>query len=196
VPQSVDSVFAFVKLHPPLGFHYIGGGGVYQSLDFANGSIGPRQRLLTVDLAPLAGRTVVRVEAGVAWIYPRSPQEVVPAGVREIDIHDRTLKRRIVDPAKVDRIVRWFDALNVLQPGLIVHCPLISSQRATLVFRSASGARLATAIVRPRPATVCNPIAFSIRGHRQRPLIDGASGRHPFLVRVWRLLGLPRLVSR
>ena len=195
VPQSLASVLAFVKLHPPAGFHYYGGGGMYQSLDFDNGAAGTKQRLLTVDVAPLAGRTVVRVEAGVAWIYPRSPREVVPAAVREIDIHDGASRRRVVSAAKVGRIVRWFEALDVVQPGPVVECPLLLASRATFVFRSASGARLATAIVPSRPANLCDAIQFSIRGRRQKPLVDGAAGRDAFINRVQRLLGL-RLPNR
>jgi hypothetical protein len=191
VPRPLDSVVAFVKAHAPAGFHYYGGGGLYRSLDFDNGVSGTKQRLLTVDLARLAGRTVVRLEAGVAWIYPRSPREVVPAAVHEIDIRDRSLARRVVGRAKVDRITRWFDALDVLQPGHpVVECPLILATRVTFMFRSAGGARLATAIVPSRPATLCDAVAFSIRGTRQPPLVDGASGRDAFVNRVERLLGV------
>ena len=196
VRLPLTSVYAFVKAHPPAGFKYVGGGGVYQSLDFSNGAIGSRQRLLTVDLAQPANRTVVRIEAGVPWIYPRSPLEVLPAGVREIDIRDRLVARRVVEQAKVGRIVRWFDALNVLQPGTEgVECPLIEASKVTFLFRSASGVKLARAVVPSRSAGGCNPISFTIRGHVQRPLIDAAFGRHAFINRVQRLLGL-RLPKR
>lgn len=191
VPGPATAVSAFVKAHPPAGFHYYGGGGMYQSLDFDNGTSGTKQRLLTVDLAQFAGGTVVRLEAGVAWIYPRSPREVVPSAVREIDIHDRTLVRRVVAPAKVGRIVRWFDGLDVLQPGHpVVECPLILASRATFTFRSAGGAKLAAAVVPSRPATLCDAVQFSIRGKQQTPLIDGAPGRDAFVNRVQRLLGV------
>jgi hypothetical protein len=111
--------------------------------------------------------------------------------VRELDLHVGSLTRRVVDRVKLDRIVGWFDALDVLQPrDLAVHCPLILTKRVTFTFRSESGARLATAIVPSRPATLCNAVAFSIRGHSQQPLVDGAPGRDAFVNRVQRLLGL------
>jgi hypothetical protein len=147
VRAPVESVYSFVRAHPLRGFRYYGGGGLYQSLDFENGRGGPSQRLVTVTLAPVAGGTDLRVDVGVAWIYPRSPREVVPARVQTIEIRDRHLARRVTDPTEVARIVRWFDALNVVQPGPVVECPLLLASRARFTFRSAGGARLATATV-------------------------------------------------
>ena len=193
VRMPIYSAFAFFKAHPPRGFEYVGGGGLYRSLDFTNDRAG---RLLTIDLARLSGKTVLRVEAGAPWIYPRSPREVVPVGVHEIDIRDGHLTRLVGDPSKIGRIIRWFDALNVVQAGTIgIHCPLILATRAKFVFLSASGARLATAIVPSQPANACDSISFSIRGHRQTPLIDAGFGRRAFVNRVQRLLGL-RFPSR
>lgn len=191
VSMPLDLVSGFVKAHPPHGFHYYGGGGVYPSLDFDNRAAGSKKRLLTVDLARLAGRTVIRVEAGVAWIYPRSPREVVPAGVREIDIRNGRLSRSVTKPANVARIVRWFDALNVIQPGTTgLECIFIPASRVTFVFRSADGGELARAVVPSRPASACGAIEFSIGGKRQTPLIDATSGRRAFSSRVQRLLGV------
>lgn len=196
VRMPLESVYTFVKTHPPRGFRYSGGGGLYRSLDFDNAAAGPGQLLLTVDLARLAGHTVLRLEAGVPWIYPRSPREVVPAGVREIDIRDRLVNRRVTGPARVARIVRWFDALHVVQPGTTgIECLLILASRVTFTFRSRDGARLATAVAPSSPASACGSIAFSIRGHRQTPLIDSTFGRRAFVSRVQRLLGL-RLPKR
>lgn len=185
VRMPLESVFAFLKAHPPAGFRYIGGGGLYRSLDFDNGGMGSRERLLTVDLARLADRTVMRLEAGVPWIDPRSPREVVPAGVREIDIRDRHVRRNVTKPANVVRIVRWFDALNVV-PGTIVSCVAASATSVTFVFRSAYGAALAGG----SPANGCSPVEFTIGGKRQIPLVDSSFGRDTFLNRVQRLLGL------
>jgi hypothetical protein len=191
VRRPLDSVFAFVKAHPPHGFKYIGGGGLYRSLDFSNRALGSRQRLLTVDLARVAGRTVVRLEAGVAWIYPRSPREMVPATVREIDIRERQMSRNVTNPAKVARLARWFDALNVVPGSSVFGCPFFPNARIKLVFRSAQGAELASAVALASPATGCSPIEFSIGGKRQTPLVDATFGRHTFVNRVRRLLGLP-----
>lgn len=189
VRMPLESVFAFLKAHPPAGFRYIGGGGLYRSLDFDNGGMGSRERLLTVDLARLADRTVMRLEAGVPWIDPRSPREVVPAGVRELDIRDRHVRRNVTKPANVVRIVRWFDALNVV-PGTIVSCVAASATRVTFVFRSAHGAALAGAVAGGSPANGCSPVEFTIGGKRQIPLVDSSFGRDTFLNRVQRLLGL------
>jgi hypothetical protein len=148
------------------------------------------QRLFTVTAVAFHSSTVVRIDAGAAWIYPRSPREVVPAGVREIDIRDEHVARRVTDPAKVARIVRWFDGLNVTPPGVHVECMALIASRATFVFRSAGGAKLASAVVPSRPADGCDAISFSIRGHEQTPLVDGVFGRRAFVNRVQRLLGV------
>ena len=192
VRTPLESVYAFVKAHPRPGFRYYGGGGLHRwSLDFENGRGGPGQRLVTVAMARVAGWTDIRVDAGVAWIYPRSPREVVPPGVREIDIRDRHVARRVTDPARVTRIVGWFDALNVVQPGPAVECPMMLASRAVFTFRSGDGARLASATAPSvGPTGACDPISFSIGGHRQRPLIDSTYGRRAFVNRVERLLGL------
>jgi hypothetical protein len=191
VRMPLESLYASLKAHPPRGFRYVGGGGLYRSLDFFNGYTGVRQRQLTVDLSRVAGLTVVRLEAGVPWIYPRSPREVVPAGVREVDIRNGHLRRRVRRPANVARIVRWFDELNVLQPGTTgIECPAILASRVTFVFRSAAGAKPATAIVPSRPASACSAIEFTIDGRPQKPLVDGTFGRRAFVNRVQRLLGL------
>jgi hypothetical protein len=204
VPAPLSQVVAFVKAHSLQGFDQasssesVGGERpAYRSLDYygrlAHGR--PMQRLFTITAVALEGATVVRVDAGAAWIYPRSAREVVPAGVHEIDIRDERIARRVTDQAKVTRIVRWFDALNVSPPGVHVECMPIIASKATFVFRSASGLKLATAIVPSQPADGCGAIAFSIRGHAQAPLIDRLFGRHAFVNRVQRVLGL-RLPSR
>ena len=192
VPERLPTVVAFVKTHSLPRFDQPSSAGsarfqrpVWRSLDFV-----ARQRWVTITAVALQGSTVVRVDAGTAWIYPRSPREVLPPGVREIDIRDEDVARQVRNRAKVARIVRWFDALNVAPPGVHVMCNPTLVSRATFVFRSRSGARLATAVVPSRPADGCSSIAFSIRGHRQAPLIDGVFGRRAFVNRVQRLLGL------
>lgn len=190
VQMPLESVFAFEKSHPPVGFEYIGGGGLYRSLDFSSGGMGVNQRLLTVDLARLAGRTVLRLEAGVAWIDPRSPREVVPAGVREIDIRDGRVKRGVKKPDNIARIVRWFDELNIAPRIGVFDCPYISTRTVRFAFRSGRGAELASAVAGTSPATGCSPIQFTIGGKRQTPLVDATFGRRAFVNRVERLLGL------
>jgi hypothetical protein len=199
VQAPLATVVAFVKSHPLPRFDQPSSAGsargqrpVWRSLDFDGPLVHgrPVQRLFTITAVALHGSTVVRVDAGAAWIYPRSPREVVPAGVREIDIRDEHIVRRIVDRGKVGRIVRWFDALNVVPPGAHVICGALVASKVRLTFRSASGGKLATAIAPSRPGDGCAPISFSIRGRRQAPLIDGVFGRRAFVNRVQRLLGV------
>jgi hypothetical protein len=89
--------------------------------------------------------------------------------------------------AKVQTIVRWFDALGIVQGGAVYHCPaLLGGSRVTLDFRSASRALLARAVLPSgRFSTECNPIGFSIHGRPQTPLVGLA-----FWNRVKRLVGL------
>jgi hypothetical protein len=193
VPARLSTVVAFVGTHAPARFDQSPGSAgsgrferpVWRSVDL----YGPR-RVITVTAVALHGSTVVRVDAGAAWIYPRSPREVLPAGVREIDIRDEDIARRIVDRARVERIIRWFGALNVTPPGVNVICGPPFASNVRFVFRSASGTRLATAVAPSRPAEGCHPISFSIRKLRQTPLVDGVFGRRAFVNRVQRLLGL------
>lgn len=198
VPASLSQAVAFFETHSPPGFDQASSSRsvgrerpVYRSLNYYGLVDGrPVQRMFTITAVALRGSTVVRVDAGAAWIYPRSPREVVPDGVREIDIRDENLARRVTDPAKIARIVRRFDALNVAPPGVHVECMMIVASRARFVFRSADGTRLATALVPSRPADACSSIAFSIRGRTQAPLVDAVFGRRAFVNRVQRLLGL------
>jgi hypothetical protein len=116
------------------------------------------------------------------------PAGRIPAGVRSIDIHSsRGNSRHVTDPAKVAKIVRWFDALPVA-PRTIYYCPMIRYRRpTTLAFRSADGTPLAYART-PGTAACGASIDYSVGGHAHRPVLL----RH-FLQRVGRLLGL-RLV--
>lgn len=194
VPMSGQAVIAFEKRHKLPGFHEQGlgsspdgWGGEEFDGRIVNGSA---SRAVAVTVVPDGSQTRVRLDAGVGWIYPRSPQEVLPAGVREIDIRDETVSRRVTDAGQVARIVRWFDSLNVAQPGPSVGCMVTAASQATFVFRSASGARLAGAVVPSGPANNCDSIRFSVGGKRQTPLIDATMGKNAFVFRVERLLGL------
>jgi hypothetical protein len=194
VPESGPAVIAFEKKHMLAGLRGEGGGSSpdgWRSEEFYGPVVdGSPQRAVSVTVARFSGRLVLRLDAGVSWIYPRSPSEVVPAAVREIDIRDETIDRRMTEPAKVARIVAWFDRLNVVQPGPTVGCMAIGGSPIELVFRSASGARLADAVVPSFPATNCDSIQFSVGGKRQTSLIDATSGRRAFANRLARLLGV------
>lgn len=194
LPGSGEALLAFEKRHILPGLHEVGGGSSQTArfAEFDGPSVGgrPMQREVSLTIVPLAGRTILRIDAGVSWIYPRSPSEVVPSGVTQIGIRNFALARRVTDPGEVARIIRWFNGLNVDQPGPFVNCFAVADSNVSFVFRSKSGKRLATANAPSVPATGCDTIRFSIGGKRQISLIDARSGRYAFINRVERLLGV------
>jgi hypothetical protein len=185
VRMPLASALAFVKRHPVPGLKLgseakVPGAQPNEALGYNS-----HTRLLTVTLVRLHERTVIRVDAGAVWIYPRSPKEVVPAGVSTIDIRARRVTKHVAGPERVAEIVHRLNALEIVQPGVHVICPLVLFAPAvTFDFRSASGALLAQAIVPGGPSSSCNPLRFSIGGHEQTPLLGDR-----FLQRVERLLG-------
>jgi hypothetical protein len=196
VPRPFKSVVAFLKRHPPPNFRFAGEGNAetypYHGVWFDGRSIGGHlpSRLL-VALVRLQGATAIRVDAGVVWIYPRSPSEVVPATVSEIEISWQHLTRTVTDPAKVAHIIRWFDALYVRQPHTTVYCRYIKYVPVTFAFRSASSTEVASAIVPSIPSSSCNAIQFTIGGTTQTQLIDSTPlNGHCFAHRVAHLLGV------
>ena len=184
---TVFVVAAFVRAHRPHGMtnEPMASGPGFRLLGYA----AHRTRYLDVTLLRHNGQTLVRVQADVVWIYPRSPQEKVPANVREIDIKGPRVWRRATNSMHVAAIVRWFDALPISPPGVVMGCPLILWPRIQVVFRSANGTRLASASVPAAKAGLCNAIGFSIHGKPQQPLVDSVRGRG-FVDRVAKLLGL------
>jgi len=198
VPAQPASVFAFVKAHPPQGAgpRPEGTGRSYgsnptRSLDFLMGKPrGPAMagRWIEVTIAALPhDATGVRVDAMAGWTVPRSGDEKLPSGVREIDIHVEHVSVRVTQPAKVRTIVRWFDALSIVQPGLVASCPaLLFGSKVTFDFRSAGRTLLARArLSSGSVSTECNPIEFSIHGRAQTPLVGLT-----FWTRVKQLVGL------
>jgi hypothetical protein len=116
------------------------------------------------------------------------PATRVPPGVRTIEIRSPARVVRVSDRGRVLRIERWLDALPAAKSG--IYCPMIRADSPTVrfSFRAANGRVLARASMldafkgRSGP---CNPIAFSLPGHPERPLTGGR-----FLLRVQRLLGV------
>lgn len=196
--ESAGSAVAFVERHRLPGFgwrrlHEWHGESRSTFLLFPGLQSGghPMQHLLAMRFIPFHGATLVRIDAEAAWIYPRSRREVVQGDVREIAIHTLRRTRRLTDLAKIARVMAWFDDLDVVQPGPGVACLTVGTVPVKFVFRSASGATLASASVPLVPATGCDPIAFTSRGRRQRPLIDSTPGHGmAFVERVERLLGV------
>jgi hypothetical protein len=198
VRLPLSALDRFVKAHPTAGLRWGSGGydageGPPNAIESFYGRLvggRPVQRLLSFGMARARGRTFIRVDAGAAWVYPRSPREVLPAGVRAIDISGGGVSRYVTAPAKVARIGRWFDALNIVQPGQgAARCAIGPLYNVKFVFRSGSGAKLASAIVPAGPADGCDPIKFTLGGRPQTPLIDSTPGKgKAFIDRVQRLL--------
>ena len=165
------------------------------SWDYSWPSAGPSRRILTVAVVPRRSGASLRVDAKVVWIYPRSPREKVPSRVREITLRTPTVNLTVTDRGKVERIIRWFDALPISPPGVAAMCGPVVGPDISLSFRTASGTTLARAELPPVPAGVCDPIDFTIGGHPQTPLIDGYGPyRGSFVGRLKRLLGVKLLV--
>jgi hypothetical protein len=189
VRRSFGAVLAFIRTHDPPGFRSEGAtyGTDYRIRTLARGRI----RYLDETVEALRDATVVRVDAKVVWVYPRSRRERVPARTSRIVVTTPASSTSVTDPAKVARIVRWFGALPVAQAGNVVVCPAEFAQDMTaLTFRSPGGAWLAEARVPPSRASICDAIVFQIGGKAMRPLVD----RHPgdsFLRRLRGVLGHP-----
>lgn len=203
VRKPLVGVVDFVTAHQPRGFRSSGPTYGPRAPRYATWSfVSPAgkhtvpSRFLDVTAVRLHGRTVLRVDAKVVWIYPRSPSERVPSRVREIVIRAPKVSRKVTNPADVGRIVRWFDALPISPPGVAMLCPLVPGAGITISFDTARGALLAQAKAPPTPAWVCTQIEFTTGRHSQRPLIDRSmSRRASFVGRLQRVLGV-RLLLR
>jgi hypothetical protein len=203
VQKSLKVVAAFVKAHPVRGLKASGATYGSRAPHYLTWSFVwpvtsqpvPSRRLLNVTAVRLPGRTVLRVDAKAVWIYPRSPNEKVPASVREILLRTPKVHLKVTGRAKVERIVRWFDALPISPPGVAGLCALMPGADITLSFRTASGRSLAGAQLPPTSANICDSITFKIGGHRQAPLIDrDVPIQESFVGRLQRLLGVQLLL--
>ncbi len=193
--SSSTAVLAYIKSHPPTGAK-LGSTGSGGSLNTGQTSdtityAWPRisgvidLRELEVVVTSLAGdRTGVLAESDSVWLVPRPQGEHVPARTREIDItvsHDggATIAAYHVTGFQVGEIEDRFDALETVQP-YVTSCPSETAQGArvvSLAFRAGPGApALAQATFTAYAgwgsiSSQCNPISFSIAGHRQQPLL-------------------------
>lgn len=202
VHKSFNAVVAFINKHRPRGFktEREDGGAKYHELEwsFESPVTGPTRLMLSGAIVPLHGRTVLRVDAKAVWIYPRSPLERVPATVREITLdvpkmpHLPGVHSTVTSRGKVERIVRWFNALPVSPPGPSPMCGPGPNPYIALSFRSASGRTLARAVLPPIPAWICVPIEFTLGGHSQAPLADRdlTNAKASFVGRLQRLVGV------
>ena len=180
---------SFVKQHAVPG--YTNGGSGIDFVERSSHGWTGAQHQYNMTLARVNGWTFVRIDAAAAWNDPRSPREVVPSTVREVDIHGAGVDRAVTSAARVARIVRWFDKLNVVSAGMEhIRCRFLLSTRVELTFRAADRSRVASASVPSGTAHGCDPISFTIGAKAQKPLIDSRFGRYTFAARVQRLLGV------
>jgi hypothetical protein len=195
VRKPLKAVTRFLRVHPLRGFEQsVASRGTQKPPHYVVMSSRAGDRYLNVTSVGLPRRTVIRVDAQVEWVYPRSPREKVPAATSEIDLRAPRVSIDVTNPAKVARIIRWFDALPIAPPGIVVSCPLGVPPNITLTFRNARGDRLAQAKLPPSFAWICDSISFTIGGKQQKPLIDRVR-RPSFALRVQGLLGI-HLVQR
>ena len=206
VRMSLDAVLAFERAHRPDGSKMTNSGKSYSR---AHGPSSPlmveghvtfsfpaiRHRVWTrelgVGIVPLAnGWTAIRIGAWDDWVLAHDPDEVVPSGVRTIEIRKGSLlAHRVTTPHTIATIIRWFDALPVAPPagpcGPLGALPGHHLRFERITFLGGSGQVLARAKDWPYgiPSGACNPIAFSAGGHSFPPLLGGR-----FLIRVERLL--------
>jgi hypothetical protein len=201
VDGSSSSVLSYLRAHPPRELSSVRASR--SSVSYSRR--GTRFLDVTVE-KKLPGRVVIRVDAKVVWFFPRTAK--VPAATHEIDVSAEqpdkgfvgptgrhfgppgTIRvRRVTDPAEVSKLVRWFDALPILPPGPSPSCGVEGPDPGIdLVFRAASGERLASAWVPWGWAGRCGTaIGFSIHAKEQHPLIDERGP--PFSYRLMPLLG-------
>ncbi|HEX6953037.1 MAG TPA: hypothetical protein VF124_09595 [Gaiellaceae bacterium] len=105
-----------------------------------------------------------------------------------IDVHrPHAATRQVTDPAKVAKIVGWFDALPTA-PHRVLYCPAFPHRPpTTLEFRNGNGAVIARA--RTPSSEACGfSFNFGVLGSAQKPVLVPR-----FLLRVGRLLHM-RLV--
>lgn len=191
VRKALKTVVAFLRARRLHGFaHSEETSGTGKQRYLIISSRGPGgDRYLNVTSVAAHAHTLVRVDVQVEWIYPRSPSERVPSGTSTIVLHAPKVSTTVTDPVQVARIVSWFDALPISPPGVALMCPLEVGPDITISFRNARGDWLAQAKLPPTFAWICNPIAFSIGGRDEKPLIDRAHSEG-FTRRLQQLLGV------
>jgi hypothetical protein len=198
VRMSANAVVAFERAHVPAGSRigatgYAGWGRHHRNasyqLEFSFPAIKHRvtTRALEVNMVSLAPHwTGIRITPYEDWVLAHDPDEVVPGGVRTIEIRKGSrLVHRVTAPRKIATIIRWFDALPVAPPagpcGPIFPPPPVER----VAFMDGTGHVLARAEswIYGVDSNSCNPIEFSVRGHSYPPLLGGS-----FLVRVEKLV--------
>ncbi len=150
-------------------------------------SLGPipgvlRDRIIAMTVVPLSGGgTGVRTDGEAVWLTARPAWERIPAGVRRISFTasgqtasgkpGRASSPRTVTGAAARRLVSLINGLEVVQPG-VTSCPQGVNEVVRLTFRSASGAKLASAEEHP---SGCAHVSLTVGGRSGPLLIDDPS---------------------
>ncbi len=196
VPGDPQTVIAWIQAHPPSGSTVSttsqtgqNGTPVAWSVTFAFSA--PRGRIAEEVLgvgvtAAIGGGTAMRADGAAVWLVPRSAGEVVPRGVRAIEVfRDHWLGREarrvatVTSRARIARVIRFVDSREIVQPGTVTSCPEIGPQTLVLDLRFVSGRIHASG--RPLARVLedaCGGLSFWIRGRRETPLSEaGDLGR-------------------
>jgi len=198
--EPLASVMRFVERHRLPGCVFEGSSPGELDFDQERQDLSQaRTHWYSVTFVRWNGWTFVRAEVAAGWISP--PRNLVPAGVRRIDIHEHVgptgpngatgVNLAVTRPAAVTRLARWFDQLNVLPSNLGSNGCGPGSSPVTFVFRAAGGAPVAKAAVPTGPAlSVCNPMYLAIHGGAWSLLLDVGGGKYALVNRLQRWLGV------
>jgi hypothetical protein len=210
------AVIAYVSAHRPAGSTPSGTGSSGNSRTGTSASmvgfqwptvgnvLGERQLQVTVTALP-NGRTGIIAEAQSDWVVLRSWSERVPAGVTAVTIEraperfgakrlGKSFRTVITSRRAVAESISIVDSLPVVQP-IVLACPLLGVPAGSLTVTFSAGPAgptLAKASVglfaglSGEGAGVCDPIAFSIRGHAETALMSGS-----FVQKIDKLAGFP-----
>ncbi len=209
VPGTINSVFGYIRAHPPAGSTQSGWGydgypghrGYDKSLTFTWPAIGQvlDNRMLYVSITSLGSdRAEVYAQAESIWVVARPTGERIPATTRSIDVSvqhgHRTLRSLTVTRrAEVIRIVSLFNAMEIVQPATY-NCPAIApneQRHISFTFADARARPLAhlsyveSTIPLEHGSGPCNPVALTIDRRSQRPLLG-----NPQLIRVQKMIGI------
>jgi hypothetical protein len=207
VPQSVQTVLAFIRAHRPAGsqLESSGSGGQYGrttswSLRFGWQSVPSvlYSRALSVVFVRLPnGSTGVIADASDMWDIPRPARERIPSSAVVLEVavtrpHTRpSTSITVTDTDTVAKIAALIDALETVQP-VAISCPMIPVELAlvTFTFRAAQSGPVLAQASEPAGASEsiseCEPMQLTIAGIAQTPLLGGPS----VVARTQALLGV------
>lgn len=187
---SPNAVIGSIERHLPTGFHRTGWGHSATSASAwysrpAAEAFGPAT--LDVDAVALAnGATGVRVDAAVRYWAPRPASQRVPDGSRVLYVtmakpgSRPVLSLTVTRRGQVRRIAAIVDRLPFVASlrGVAISCPAIMpAPIVTLSFRGRVGGRILARVSEPADtatrASPCALTALTIRGHRERGLLEG-----------------------